>query len=102
MRTWNITTINKKENILIQEIPNFNTQILGLRNINKKGEEKTKLLNGYTPYFLGVNKIQWSKEGVGVIVTEEINLKIIQYKLINSRIITILFYRLVIDLRSLV
>lgn len=88
--TWNIISINGKQEEIIWEMKEFKIQILGLSEIKMK-ESGIKLLQyGYTLYYSGLehtdgNK-ERTKEGVGIILTEELNQKVIGWKNINSKI----------------
>lgn len=68
---------------------NNNIQILGLNETKKKGKGCSQLTTKHTLYYSGVKPEQRAKEGVGIIVTEEIKQKVIQFKEVDSRIIVI-------------
>lgn len=85
--SWNIQTINGKEQEITEEINERGIQILGASETKKKGTGSIALNNKYTLRYSGVDKTERATEGVALITNEEIDKKIVDWKAINSRII---------------
>ncbi|KAK9686732.1 hypothetical protein QE152_g36976 [Popillia japonica] len=66
---------------------NNNIRIMRLSGTKKKGKGSIQFTNKHTLYYSGFK--EEAKEGVAIIVTEEINSKVIKYKSVNLRIIMI-------------
>lgn len=64
-----------------------NVQILGISETKKKGKGITYLTKEYVLHYSGVDLKQGAKEGVGIIITKELNKRIMDVRAINSRII---------------
>lgn len=86
---WNINTLTGKEMEIAEEMESNNLQILGLSETKKKGRGYRQLTNKHTLYYSGVSQERRAKEGVGIIITEEMNKNVIKYKPVNSRIIRV-------------
>lgn len=89
--TWNINTINGKEEEIVEEIKDWKIQIMGISETKKKGKGFKILKDGYTPwytlYYSGHD--ERCKEGVGIIIAEETNKKITNWNPVTSRIIDV-------------
>lgn len=87
--TWNLTSLRGKECELVQEMEEYKIQIMGISETKKCGKGKTKIAESCTMYYSGVDKDHRAKEGVGIVVTEEIEKRISEFKPKSSRIMYI-------------
>lgn len=87
--TWNITSLNGKEIEITEEMSRFKIDILGISEVKKQGKGNIKLTNEYTLYYSGTDPGQRNKEGVGIIMADRLNRRVIKAETINSRIIAI-------------
>lgn len=78
-----------KENELIEEMLNYRIQIMGLSETKKKRSGEMCMDKGYTLRFSGSPRSNRAKEGVGIVVSNEIERKVIGWEAISSRIMTI-------------
>jgi exonuclease III len=86
--TWNIKSLNGKEIEVVREMEKYRLQLLGLSEVKKNGSGKKRLEKGFTLRHSGVPAINRAKEGVGVIVSDELNKRVISWNPVSSRIIT--------------
>ena len=86
--TWNIKTLNGKEVEMIQEMKRYKIKVLGLREGKKKGSGIKILEGNYVLRYSGIPIGNRAKEGVGIIVEEDMDSKVIDWKAINSRIMS--------------
>lgn len=89
MGIWNINTLTGKEVEIVEEMKQNKLQILGLSETKKKGKGKMQLDNGYMLYYTGVQQDQRAKEGVGIIINDEMDKRVIQFKAVNSRVMVV-------------
>ena len=66
----------------------YKIEILGISEVKKKGSGEKLLDNGYVLRYSGVPQGTWAKEGVGIIVSEKMDGRIISWAPVNSRIIS--------------
>ena len=70
--TWNIKTINGKEEELVEEMRKYKTEILGLSETKRRGNGEKTLKNNYILRYSGISTGR-AKKGVGIIVSEYID-----------------------------
>ena len=70
--TWNVKTLQNKEEEIVDEIRKYNLSILGLSVIKKKGSGEKQLKENHKLLFSGVKEGR-KKKGVGFVITEEID-----------------------------
>lgn len=87
--TWNIRTINGKEEEIVDEMKENGIYILGISETKKQGSGVIDLKNGYMLRYSGTKSGEARKEGVGFIGTYDMEKKITKWEAINSRIIYI-------------
>ena len=69
--TWNIKTLNGKEVEMIEEMEKYRLEILGISEVKKKGNGMIHLEKGYVLRYVGVNIGRRAKDGVGILLSEE-------------------------------
>ena len=87
--TWNIKTLNGKEVEMIEEMEKYRLEILGISEVKKKGNGMIHLEKGYVLRYVGVNIGKRAKEGVGIVLSEEMEKRVESWEAVNSRLISI-------------
>lgn len=87
--TWNIKTLVGKEVELIEEMKSHKLEVLGLSEVKKKGSGIMSLQEGYTLRFSGVGMDTRAKEGVAIVTSEQMEMRVSGWEPVNSRIIVI-------------
>lgn len=87
--TWNIRSINGKENEIIEEMKLQKLDYLGVTEIKKKGRGMEELKDGYWLYWSGVETKERGAEGVGLVVKPENINNILKERYVNSRLMTL-------------
>jgi exonuclease III len=72
-RTWNIKSLNGKEVVIVREMEKYRLELLGLSEVKKKCSGEKRLEKGFILRYSGVPAINRAKEGVGVIVSDELD-----------------------------
>lgn len=91
--TWNVRGLNTKEEELIRELNNQNIDIVVLTETKKK-LKGTKDIGNYILIYSGVPQDRRACSGVAILINNKWRSKIISYKYVNERIVTV---RLKID-----
>ena len=86
--TWNIKTMNNKEEEVIEEMKRYKMSILGLSEVKKKGQGEKNIKDKYTLRYSGITEGR-AKQGVAFITNEEMEKYVIKWEPISPRIITI-------------
>jgi exonuclease III len=89
--TWNIKSLNGKKVVIVREMEKYRLELLGLSEVKKKGSGEKRLEKGFILRYSGVPAINRAKEGVGVIVSDELDKRVIIWNPVSSRIITLEF-----------
>lgn len=80
--TWNITASNGKGMEIIEEMERFDLRMLGYSETKKVGSEVNLKLNKKFRFnYSGINPRQRAKERMGVIISDDINKKLVKLKL---------------------
>ena len=74
---------------LIEEMGKYRLEILGISEVKKKGSGIVQLEKEYVLRYVGVNIGRRVKEGVGVVLSEEMEKRVETWEAVNSRIISI-------------
>jgi exonuclease III len=90
-RTWNIKSLNGKEVEVVREMEKYRLELLGLSEVKKNSSGEKRLEKGFILRHSGVPAINRAKEGVGVIVSDELDTRVISWNPVSSRIITLEF-----------
>lgn len=85
--TWNIQTLTGKEPELVDEMKKYKVDILGVSEARKKASGTKILNNNYVLRYSGTPWNERAKEGVAIIVSEEMDSKITQWEAVSSRLI---------------
>jgi exonuclease III len=88
--TWNIKSLNGKEVEIVREMEKYRLELLGLNEVKKKGSGEKRLEKGFIRRY-SVSAINRAKEGVGVIVSDELDKRVTGWNPVSSRIITLEF-----------
>jgi len=64
--------LNGKEVEIVREMEKYRLELLGLSEVKKKGSGEKRLEKGFILRYSGVPAINRAKEGVGVIVSDEL------------------------------
>jgi len=75
-----------KEEELVEEMIQYNIEILGITETKKKGKGLKKIHKGYWMYWSGVDENQRAKEGVGLIIAPNRLRDVIQEEYVNERL----------------
>jgi exonuclease III len=75
--TWNIKSLNGKEVEIVREIEKYRLELLGLSEVKKKGSGEKCLEKDFILRYSGVPATNEAKEGVGVIVSDELDKRVI-------------------------
>lgn len=78
-----------KEVEIVEEMEKYKLAILGVSETKKKGSGQTNLDKGYVMRYSGVSRKVRAKEGVAIIMSEEVESKVIEWEPISSRLITV-------------
>lgn len=84
---WNIKTLSGKEIELVGEIKKYKIDIIGLSETKKKGNGITRLANGFTMIYSGVNMRERAKGGVALAMKEELFDQMESWEAVSPRII---------------
>lgn len=87
--TWNITSLTGKELEIIQEIEKYKVQVLGLAEIKKKGSGLMNMDKGYVLRYSGSPRGNRTTEGVGIIMSSEMDRRVTSWEPVNSRIMSV-------------
>lgn len=87
--TWNVTSLTGKDMEAVEEMRKYDITLLGLSETKIVGQGIRRLGNKYRLYYSGVEAGNRAKEGVGIIMTEDLNRRIIGWNPISSRIISL-------------
>jgi hypothetical protein len=86
---WNITSLTGKEAEVVEEMMKYRIPILGVSETKKKGYGTMLMHRNYTLRYSGVGKDSRAKEGVGILMSPEMNERVTNWEPINSRIIRV-------------
>ncbi|XP_022191946.2 craniofacial development protein 2-like [Nilaparvata lugens] len=86
--TWNVTSIAGKECEVVEEMEKYGLKLMGISETKKKGCGEMALDKGYTFLYSGVEMKARAKEGVGIILSDECQRKMVSWTAVNSRIIS--------------
>lgn len=83
--TWNIKTLNGKEEEIVDEMEKYRLNILGLSEVKRKGRGEKTLKKNYKLYYSGVTEGR-AKKGVGFIIKEDLENRIEHWEAVTPRI----------------
>jgi hypothetical protein len=87
--TWNIKIINGKEVELVEEMEKYKLKVLELSEIKRRGKGIVQLDKGHVLRYSGIIGGRRVKEGVGVILSEEMEKRVTAWEPVSSRLMTI-------------
>ncbi|CAH0561738.1 unnamed protein product [Brassicogethes aeneus] len=87
--TWNIKSIQGKENELEEEFEELGLDILAITETKKKGQGITKLYNNNILIFSGVKLNERAAAGVGCIIHKKLKEEIEEWQAWSERILTV-------------
>lgn len=87
--TWNIRSLNGKENELIEEFEKTKLDLLAITETKKKGQGIIELERGHILLYSGVNPEVRAAEGVGCIIKEELVKSIKRWEFISGKILKV-------------
>lgn len=86
--TWNIKSLNGREQETLQELKDHNIDICALQETKKKGKGQIQYQD-YILVYSGVDRHERAKEGVALLVHNKHKLNIDRCQYISSRIIVV-------------
>ncbi|XP_023312211.1 craniofacial development protein 2-like [Anoplophora glabripennis] len=87
--TWNIRSINGKENELMQEFQNAGLDILTVSETKKKNKGVMELENGHLLIYSGVENNKRTAAGVGCIIHQKLVQSVSKWEAHTERILTV-------------
>lgn len=87
--TWNIRSLNDKEEELIEEFERSKLDILAITETKKKGNGIIELERGHILMYSGVNQETRAAEGVGCIIKEELRKSILNWEFITGKLLKV-------------
>lgn len=89
--TWNIKSLNGKEDELIQEFEKVGINILAITETKKKGKHVMELDNGHILILSGVNNEERARGGVGCLIEKNMKTYLKKWDCISERILVVQF-----------
>jgi exonuclease III len=87
--TWNVRGLNGKEVELVKEIKKTDIKFLAINETKKKGQGWEILDDEYKLLYIGVSQKENARAGVGCLIHKDQEKNIINWKLINERIMQV-------------
>lgn len=87
--TWNIRSLNGKEEELSDEFDRLNLDILTVTETKKKGKGEKQLVNGHLLIYSGVAQDKRASEGVGCIINKEMVKQIRRWEGHSERLLSV-------------
>lgn len=87
LATWNIRSLNGKEQELVQEFNQTKVDIMAICKTKKKGQGVIEMEGGHILFYSGVNEETRAREGVACLIKAEHVNKIKKWDLLNEKII---------------
>uniref|UniRef100_A0A671V1W2 Reverse transcriptase domain-containing protein n=1 Tax=Sparus aurata TaxID=8175 RepID=A0A671V1W2_SPAAU len=86
MGTWNVTSLGGKEPELVQEVEQYQLEIVGLTSTHSLGSGTQLLERGWTLFYSVVARGERRRAGVGLLIAPQLSRHVLEFTPVNDRV----------------